>query len=121
MNFIRLLPVLLSILLLGAHFLRAGNVALVLITLAIPLVLLIRRPWAAHMVQIELIVGGAEWVRTLISLVLVRQAMGAPWTRLALIPGGVAMLPICSAFVFRSTSLRERYYLGPASRPESST
>ncbi len=112
MNFLRLLPVFLSALLLGAHFLRAGTFVLVLITLAGPLILLIHRTWVARAVQIGLIAGGVEWARTLVQLVLARQIMGEPWTRLAFILGGVAILTTCSALVFRFSSLRMLYALG---------
>jgi len=110
MNFLRLLPVLLSVLLLGAHFFRAGQLPLVLVTLTIPAILLIRRPWAVRIVQVGLIAGGFEWARTTVHLVIERQAIGEPWIRLALILGTVAILTFCSPLVFRSRSLRERYH-----------
>jgi hypothetical protein len=97
--------------LLSAHFFRAGYGALVFLTLIFPFLLLIRRPWAAHTMQIVLILGGIEWIRTLASLALIRQSIGAPWFRLALILGGVAFLTICSACVFRFSALRSRYDL----------
>jgi len=111
-NFLRLLPAFLSALLLGAHFLRAGTFAFVFITLAGPLILLIHRPWVARAVQIGLIAGGVEWARTLVQLVLARQAVGESWTRLALILGGVTVLTACSALVFRLSALRKLYGLG---------
>ncbi len=109
MNFLRLFPVLLSALLLGAHFYRAGQLPLVLVVLAAPTILFFRRPWAARIIQIGLIAGGLEWARTMVGLVMARQAMGAPWTRLALILGAVSVLTACSALVFRSRALKERY------------
>ena len=109
MNFIKLLPVILSLLLLGAHLLRYGNIPLVLLTASLLPVLLVRRPWVARLFRIVLVVGAIEWVRTLVVLVRIRQAEGGPWIRLTVILGAVAALTICSAFVFRSRSLRERY------------
>ena len=111
MNFIKLLPVILSLLLHGAHFLRARMMVLVLIALIMLLFLLIRKPWSARLVQIFLVIGGLEWVRTLVILAEMRQAEGGPWMRLAIILGGVAVFTICSALVFRFKSLRERYRL----------
>ncbi len=113
MNFVRLLPVILSAFLLGAHFLRAGNLLLVLISLAIAFILLIHRPWVARLVQIALVVGGLEWLRALVGLISIRQATGAPWGRLVLILGGVAILTACSALVFRLSALRKLYLIGP--------
>jgi hypothetical protein len=119
MNFIKLLPVILSLLLLGAHFYRMGELGLVLITVVILLILPIRKSWVVRLVQIVLLTGGIEWVRTLWMLAKMRQAAGAPWMRLALILGGVALLTMCSALVFRSRSLLERYYLSPGPQNKS--
>ncbi len=111
MNFIKLLPAILSLLLLGAHFLRGRLWVLFLIALIMLLFLPIRKPWSARLVQMFLVIGGLEWVRTLISLAKMRQAEGLPWMRLALILGAVAVFTICSALVFKFKSLRERYWL----------
>lgn len=115
MNFIRILPVLLSSLILGAHFYRAGSMGLVLFSLLIPLILLVRSPWAVRIIQAGLIAGGIEWIITLVRLVSVRQAIGASWVRLSLILGAVAVMTFLSSLVFRSQSLRERYRLETSS------
>jgi len=111
MNFIRLLPVILSLLLLGAHFFRAGMIVLVLPAIVVLFMLLICKPGVARLVQAVLVVGGVEWIRTLLVFVKMRQSAGAPWERLALILGGMALFTVCSALVFRLKSLRERYKL----------
>lgn len=111
MNVVRLVPVILSMLLLAAHFYRAGNLVLVIIVLGSPLILFIRKKWAVRAVQAMLVLGGIEWIRTLMELVRIRQSMGAPWGRLALILGAVALLTVASASVFRSKALKDRYYL----------
>ena len=115
MNFLRLLPVFLSILLLAAHFYRAGLSVLVVLILASPFILLIRKPWAVRMIKIELILGGIEWIRTAMNIVQSRQAYNLPWTRLAIILGVVAVFTLVSAIVFRSKSLRDRYNPGDGS------
>ncbi len=111
MIFIRLLPVILSLLLLGAHFFRSGHTVLVLVSVTILLIMLIRKSWVARLVQAVLVIGGVEWIRTLFVLLKMRQAAGEPWERLSLILGGVALFTVCSALVFRFRSLRERYKL----------
>jgi hypothetical protein len=111
-TFLALLPVGLSLLVLAAHFYRAGNVvffvgALVLLTLtAVP------KRWAARMLQAALLLGAAEWIRTASAFVSQRQADGRPWIRLALILGGVALVSALSALLFRTRALRARYGLG---------
>ncbi len=112
MNLIRLLPVIICLLLLAAHFYRAGIIVLVIGILASALLLFIRTQWAARVVQVILVLGGVEWIRTLVALVLLRQDMGRPWIRLAVILGVVALMTISSALIFRLKSLRERYKSG---------
>jgi hypothetical protein len=115
MNFIRLLPVLLSLLFLAAHFYRSGIYFLVVIILLSPFILMIRRQWAVRVIQLELIAGGIEWIRTLFKLVHIRQMYGVPWGRLSLILGGIAVFTFCSVMVFKSRSLRKRYCAGRSS------
>jgi len=109
MNFLRLLPVILSMLLLGAHYYRAGFNVLVVIVFASLFLLLIRQPWIVRVIQVVLVVGGIEWLRTTYNLVMVRQSMNMSWIRLAIILGSVALLTFCSLLVFRSESLKKRY------------
>lgn len=101
-------PVLAS-LLLGAHFFRSGSAAgVVAALLPLPLVF-VRRPWAARATQAILVLGAAEWIRTLALLVEERRAAALPHARLALILGAVAALTAASAFVFETRRLRDRY------------
>jgi hypothetical protein len=104
-----LVPVLLSTLLLAAHFLRDGQWPIVLLVLcAIPL-LAVRRRRAMRLVQVMLVVGALEWGRTLLALASYRLELGAPWTRMALILGAVAAFTALSALVFETRRLRRRY------------
>ncbi len=113
MTFLALLPVILSAVILAAHFLRSGHAALTLVCLLAPFLLLFRRPWAAHAIRVGLIAGALEWVRTLIHLAGARQAAGEPVARLVIILGSVIVLAIASVLVFRTVRLRRRYALTP--------
>lgn len=104
-----LIPTVISFLLLGAHFLRDGNVALVVVSLMVPLILLIRRCWVTRAVQLILMIAAIEWVRTAIVLAEDRLAAGDPWKRMAAILGGVALWTVCSAFLLESPPVRRRY------------
>lgn len=106
---LQLLPVVLSLLVLGAHFLRAGNIAMVAAVLVVLGLLGVRRRWAARVVQAALLLGAVEWVRTLVDLVALRTQAGQPVLRLVLILGGVALVTGLSALVFRAAGLRSRY------------
>ena len=109
MNALRLLPVIISFLLLGAHFYRAGLPALTLLCAAIPFLLLSRKQWIPLFFQVVLVLGALEWLRSLYHLVAMRIAWNEPWTRLAVILVAVAAFTALSGLVFRSKSLRARY------------
>jgi hypothetical protein len=109
MNFIRLLPVILSYGLLAAHFSRAGYFPLVLLSLIIPMLLFVKKKWAARILQVLLLIGGAEWIRTMLGYIEVRKAVGEDWGRLAIILISVALLTACSGLVFTGKSLKRRY------------
>ncbi|MBI3450129.1 MAG: hypothetical protein HY049_14595 [Acidobacteria bacterium] len=106
---LQLLPVVLSLVVLGAHFLRAGDKVMVGALLAVLALLPVRRRWAARTVQVVLVLGAAEWVRTLARLVAERESAAKPVVRLSLILGGVALTTALSALVYRSARLRSWY------------
>jgi hypothetical protein len=107
--FLLLLPASLSALVLGAHFLRRGDLALVVVCLALLGLLFVRRLWAARLVQLALFAGALEWLRTLMQWLPARRAAGEPWVRLVAILGGVALLALLGAALFETRRLRERY------------
>ena len=109
MNFARLLPVILSILLLAAHFYRAGDNLYVLVLLILLPLLVIKKPWVPWLLQVALVLGAVEWLRTLMIVAQMRMEFGMPWTRMAIIMGAVAMFTAFSSLVFRGKALRKRY------------
>lgn len=109
MNIVRLIPVILSALLMAAHFSRADNFFLILLSLIAPFILLVRKPWAARAMQIALLLGALEWVRTLVVIARARLAVGEPWLRMAVILGVVALVTAGSALVFQTKALKTRY------------
>jgi len=111
---LQLLPVALSLIVLGAHFLRSGNVAMLAVVLAVLGLLFVRRPWAARTVQAALLLGAVEWVRTLVHLAAWRAQAGQPALRMVLILGSVALLTGLSALVFQTARARSWFARGPA-------
>ena len=109
MNALRLIPVILSFLLLGAHFYRAGLVPAAVLCIAVLFLLFLRKSWVPRLFQALLVLGALEWLRTLYFLAAMRIAWGEPWTRLAVILGTVALLTALSGLVFKNSSLRARY------------
>lgn len=104
-------PIVLSLVVVGAHFLRYDNVIGVAVSLLLIGLLFIRQAWVARLVQVALILAAAEWLRTLYALAQVRAALGQPATRMILILGCVAVVTFCSAFLFQSKALKKTYRL----------
>ena len=108
---LRLLPAALALLVLGAHFLRTGHLALVAVALAVVALFFVRRPWAARAVQGALALEALEWLRTLTLLASERRAAGAPYLRMTLILVGVALATAFSLLAFRSRAVKEHFRL----------
>ncbi len=104
-------PVVLSLVVLAAHFMRYGNTPAMAGSLALVALLFVRKAWVARLMQVVLVLGALEWVRTLLDLVQVRTAMGEPTGRMVIILGIVAAITACSALVFQSKSLKQIYGL----------
>ena len=109
MNFVRLLPVMISFLLLAAHFVRAGQYLVVMALSLVLLCLFVRKSWVPWVMQLVLLLGAVEWVLTLISVAQMRIEFGMPWMRMAIILGVVALLTVMSGLVFRGRALRAHY------------
>ena len=112
MNLVRLIPVILSFGLLAAHFSRADLLPLVVVCLLVPFILLPRKAWVARSIQVLLVLGAFEWIRSMFGYIEIRKAVGEDWGRLAIILIVVALLTACSGLVFRGKSLKKRYKLG---------
>ena len=104
-------PVVLSLVILGAHFMRYGNSIGVFGSLVLIALLIVRRPWVARLMQVVLMLGALEWVRTLYELAQVRAAHGQPFTRMIVILGVVVAVTFCSALLFQSSAFKRIYRL----------
>jgi len=98
--------VVLSLLVLAAHFLRAANLALLLVSLAMIALVGVRRTWSRRALQVVLTLGFLEWMRVLMVTTNRRLAAGEPWERLAMILGAVAVVTALSVFGLEVRRLR---------------
>ena len=103
------IPVVLSLLVLGAHFLRYDNAAGVIVALALIGLLFVRKAWVARVVQVALLLGTLEWAHTVYRLVQARAAQGEPYARMVVILGAVIAVTALSALLFESKTLRRIY------------
>jgi hypothetical protein len=104
-----LTPSVLSLVVLAAHFSRHDVPVLPWVCLALPLLLLVRRPWVPKLIQLVLLVGATEWLRTTFVLVGRRLDAGEPWLRMAVILVVVAFVAAGSVLLMESERVRRRY------------
>ena len=105
------IPIVLSLAVLGAHFLRYDSMIGVAGSLLLIGLLFIRQAWIARLVQVALVLGSIEWLRTLYLLAQWRASQGEPATRMIVILGSVAVVTLLSAVLFQSRTLKRIYRL----------
>jgi len=96
-------------LLLGAHFLRAGNLVLVALCVAAPLLFFHRMRWSLIALQLLAYGAAGTWIAVAIQLVQMRQQSGQPWTIAVIILGSVALFTLLAGLLLNSRAIRERY------------
>lgn len=105
------IPIVLSLAVLGAHFMRYGNSLGIIAAVVLVGLLFIRRPWVARLIQVALVLGAVEWVHTLYVYAQLRVAFGEPYVRLVIILGTVAAITLTSALLFQTRDLKKIYRL----------
>lgn len=85
--------------LLGAHFLRYSHTIAAAICLLAPAVLFVKSAIVVRILQVGLLAGALlVWAKSGFEYVAMRQAMNAPWLRLAFIMGGVTLFTLLCAW-----------------------
>ena len=96
-------------LLLGAHFLRAGDHALLALCLAAPLLFLWQSRWSLVLLQLMAYAAAVTWTVVAIRLIQQRQASGQPWTLAAIILGSAVLFTLLAGLLLNSRPMRQRY------------
>jgi len=96
-------------LLLGAHFLRAGNLVIVALCLAAPLFFLARKRWSLIVLQLLAYAASANWILVAVRLVQLRQQMREPWTAAAIILGSVALFTLLTGLLLNTRAIKQHY------------
>lgn len=102
----RIALVILTAVLLAAHFLRAGNYPLVALCLAAPLLLLVRQRWSLVVLGGLAYAAGTTWLWAAWDLVDLRHALGQPWHRAAAILIGVAAVNVLTGALLHREAMR---------------
>lgn len=105
------IPIVLSFVVLGAHFMRYGSDPGVIAAAVLIGLLFVRKPWVARLLQVALVLGAVMWLHTLYDLAQLRMAFGESPTRLVIILGTVAAVTLCSALLFQTKDLKKIYRL----------
>ena len=99
----------LSFLLLGAHFLRAGQIVIMMICLMVPGLLFIKARWSLWLVQMLSSVSVVIWLHTTVTIYRKRVLLGLPWGRALMIMGAVTLFALVSGLLLHSACVKEKY------------
>ncbi|MBL0169493.1 MAG: hypothetical protein IPP90_02030 [Gemmatimonadaceae bacterium] len=114
MTFLLVLPTILALLTLGAHFARYGLYPLTALLVALLPLLFIGRRWVARVMQVVLCIAAVEWVAVLNDLVTERVMEGQDYRKSVFILGGTALFTLAAALLYQTPRLRRRYGAGKA-------
>lgn len=114
-----IIAVIISALILAAHFFRSGPGLFVLASLALIVLLFIKRPWASRLLQAGLWIGAAVMFWTGIDIA--RERIAAQNPRVVpplLIMSGVGIFMIVAGLSARGPSARRWFRVSPATPRE---
>lgn len=109
MMVMRLLPVILTTLLLAAHVLRFYGILPAAIVLLLLVTLFVRKNFMRRMWQAFLALATIMWIHTTILLVDIRLAHQAPWIRLAAILVAVIAFNIFTILWLENETIKRHY------------
>ncbi len=102
-------PAIFSLLVLAAHFSRQNLTIVGAIALGFIPLLFVKKRYVLWIVQIALVAGSAEWVRSTLKYIEIRKHMEDDWTRLAIILFSVAAFTLISGLLLSLKSVRKNY------------
>lgn len=105
----RLIPLILSAVLLAAHFLRSFDLLPMLLCLLAPFLLLIKKRWVLRVLQALTIISALVWLYTLYGIIQERIFEGRSWTASAIILGVVAAFSLFSGWLLNSPKVKDNY------------
>jgi len=105
----RLIPLILAAVVLAAHFLRSSSLVPMLLCLAAPFLLLIKKRWVLRTLQALTVVSALIWMVALSGIIQERIFEGRSWTASALILGVVAVFTLFSGWLLNSPKIKDNY------------
>ncbi|KAA3610476.1 MAG: hypothetical protein D8M58_05305 [Calditrichaeota bacterium] len=107
--FKRLFPIILALILLGAHFSRNSYNLLAMVSVLLPFLLFVKRMWVIHLLQGTVFLGGLSWAISTYTLVMGRISFGQPWTRLFIILFIVTLFTFWAGYWVKGPKVIEKY------------
>jgi hypothetical protein len=99
----------LATILIAAHFLRTSSFFLMLICVAAPFLLFVKKRWSLLTVQSLTVVAALIWLLTLYGIIQERIFVGRSWTASAIILGLVAGYTLLTGWLLNSAVVKEQY------------
>jgi len=108
-TFLQFLMIVISFLMISAHFYRANNHYLAYFLILVPFFLIIRKKYIVRFTQIILFLSSIEWWIVIYKIINIRRMYNMPWIRFSLIMSLVAVFTLLSIVVLESKIMKKIY------------
>ncbi|MDO8283214.1 MAG: hypothetical protein Q7U10_11440 [Thermodesulfovibrionia bacterium] len=105
-----MIPLLLSSIIISAHFYRHYNYPMMIVSILVPLLLLIKKRGILILIQLFALAGAGVWINTIVVIANERMRSGEPWIRMAVILGAVAAFTLFSGLLLNLKKVKENYH-----------
>lgn len=106
---LRITLLVLAAILMAAHFMRSFSIVPMVICLAAPFLLLIKKRWSLLTVQVLTVLATVIWLFTLNDIIQQRIHEGRSWTASAIILGVVTSYTLLTGWLLNSPIVKEKY------------
>lgn len=107
---LRIILLIISYLILSAHFFREGEIVLTAVYLFLPFLLFIKNRWSIIFLRIFSYGGVIIWLQTIYVLAFARISMGEPWLKMAIILGAVTVFTLYAGLLLNSKKMKSKYF-----------
>lgn len=106
---VRIAPLILSAVIVAAHFLRSYNLLPLALCLAAPFLLLFKKRWSLLVLEGLTVLAAIIWMIALNGIIQQRLQEGRSWLASAIILGAVALFTLYSGWLLNSPVMKSIY------------
>ncbi|MEI7847303.1 MAG: hypothetical protein WCK35_16000 [Chloroflexota bacterium] len=106
---LRILPLVISALLLAAHFLRSSSFLPVVLCFLVPFLLFIKKRWVLWVLQVFTVFAAVMWIIALKAIIQERIFEGRSWLASGIILGLVAFFTLGSGLWLNASRVKNSY------------